>query len=160
MVIVLMGVTGAGKTTVGRLLAEQLGWKFVEGDDFHPATNVEKMRQGVPLSGDDRGPWLEQLRKEIARHDAEGINLVVACSALRNDYRKILAVSPAVRFVYLKGEARQIAERLRMRRGHFADENILAAQFADLEEPDGAVVVAIAATPQEMVNEIRGKLWP
>jgi gluconokinase len=158
VIIVVMGVTGAGKTTVGRLLAEELGWEFEEGDDFHPAANVEKMRRGVPLKDDDRQPWLQQLRGEIARRDAEGRNLVLACSALKKDYRRMLAVSPAVKFVYLKGEAKQIAERLRMRRGHFADETILAAQFADLEEPDHAVVVDVGATPQEMANEIRKKL--
>jgi gluconokinase len=158
VIIVVMGVTGAGKTTVGRLLAEELGWEFEEGDDFHPAANVEKMRRGVPLKDDDRQPWLQQLRGEIARRDAEGRNLVLACSALKKDYRRMLAVSPAVKFVYLKGEAKQIAERLRMRGGHFADEKILAAQFTDLEEPDHAVVVDVGATPQEMVNEIRKKL--
>jgi gluconokinase len=158
VIIVVMGVTGAGKTTVGRLLAEELGWKFEDGDDFHPATNVENMRRGIPLNENNRRPWLEKLRSEIARHDAEERDLVLACSALRKDYRTMLAVSPAVKFVYLKGEASQIAERLRARRGHFAGEEILAGQFADLEEPDNAVMIDIAATPQEIVKEIRKKL--
>ena len=158
MVVVVMGVTGAGKTTVGRLLAEELGWEFEEGDDFHSAANVEKMRRGIPLNEEDRLPWLERLRGEIAEHDAEGRNLVLTCSALRKSYRAMLTVSAGVRFVYLKGDAGRIAERLKMRRGHFADEKILPAQFADLEEPDDAVVADVAATPQEIVSQVRKQL--
>jgi gluconokinase len=158
LIIVVMGVTGAGKTTVGRLLARQLGWEFVDGDDFHPEANVEKMRRGVPLNEDDRRPWLERLRADIARQDAEGRDLVLACSALKREYRRMLAVGPAVRFVYLKGSVQQIKERLSERQGHFADEQILAGQFADLEEPDRAVVADIAATPEKIVGEIREKL--
>jgi gluconokinase len=158
MVLVVMGVTGSGKTTVGRLLADELGWEFEEGDDFHSATNIEKMRQGVPLNEDDRRPWLERLRVEIAKHDAEGRNLVLTCSALRKSYRTMLTVGAGVKFVYLKGDAERIAERLKMRRGHFADEKILPAQFADLEEPDDAVVADIAETPQEIVNQVRKQL--
>jgi gluconokinase len=153
-----MGVTGAGKTTVGGLLAQQLGWEFVDADDFHSASNLEKMRQGIPLSDDERRPWLEALREVIAKHDARGGNLILACSALKKDYRKMLAVTPAVKFVYLKGDAEQVARRLSGRHGHFATENILAAQFADLEEPDNAVVVDIAAEPESIVQQIREKL--
>jgi gluconokinase len=155
VIIVVMGVTGAGKTTVGRLLAEELGWEFEDGDDFHPAANVERMRRGVSLNEEHRRPWLERLRGEIARRDAEGRDLVLACSALKKIYRTMLAVSPAVKFVYLKGETGQIAERLKTRRGHFAGEKILAAQFVDLEEPESAVVVDISATSPEIVSEIR-----
>lgn len=158
VIIVVMGVTGAGKTTVGRLLARELGWEYVEGDDFHSEANVAKMRRGIPLGEEDRRPWLESLRAELGKHDAKGQNMVLACSALKRDYRKMLGVGPGVRFVYLKGDAQRITERLRARRGHFAGEKILAGQFADLEEPDGAVVVDIDATPEAMVREIRENL--
>lgn len=155
MVIIVMGVTGAGKTTVGQLLAEQLGWDFLDADDFHPAANVEKMQRGIPLDDEDRKPWLERLRAEIAGRESSGRNLVLACSALKNDYRKMLAEGPGVKFVFLKGGRELIAQRLRARHGHFADEKILDGQFADLEEPAGAVVIDIGAAPAELVFKIR-----
>jgi gluconokinase len=158
LIIIVMGVTGSGKTTVGSLLAQQLRWGFADADDFHPQSNVEKMRHGIPLNDDDRRPWLERLRAEIAKQDAAGRNLVLACSALKKEYREMLAAGPAVKFVYLKGSAQLIAHRLEARHRHFADEKILAGQFADLEEPDNAVVVDIAETPVEVVGEIREKL--
>jgi gluconokinase len=153
-----MGVTGAGKTTVGKLLASELGWQFADADDFHPAANVEKMRHGVPLDDEDRKPWLERLRVEITCWVAIKSNVVLACSALKRIYRQELDVSPQVCFVYLKGSPALIAERLRSRHGHFADEHILSGQFADLEEPADAVTVEISATPQQIVTEIRQKL--
>ncbi|HET6177127.1 MAG TPA: gluconokinase [Candidatus Sulfotelmatobacter sp.] len=158
MIVIVMGVTGSGKTTVGRLLAEQLGWQFADADDFHPQSNVEKMRQGTALTDDDRQPWLERLRAAIDSWIVEGRNAVLACSALKRSYRQELEAGPEVRFVYLKGSAELIAERVRARHGHFAGEQILAGQFADLEEPEDALIVDIAATPQEIVVEIRGKL--
>jgi gluconokinase len=175
MVVIVMGVTGAGKTTIGRLLAERLGWQFADADDFHPAANVEKMRRGIPLTDDDRRPWLERLRAEINSWLAADKNVVLACSALKRSYRQQLETGPErtantnaatanlattnkVRFVYLKGSAALIAERLRSRHGHFAGESILAGQFADLEEPEDAVTVDISATPPEIVSEIRTKL--
>lgn len=153
-----MGVTGAGKTTVGSLLALQLGCEFLDADDLHTESNVEKMRRGVPLSDEDRRPWLELLRARIARQDAAGRGLVLACSALKEDYRKILTAAPSVEFVYLKGSPELIAQRLSGRREHFADAKILARQFADLEEPNSALVFDIAADPDGIVNQIRGKL--
>jgi gluconokinase len=158
MIVIVMGVTGAGKTTIGRLLAEQLQWQFADADDFHPASNVEKMRRGIPLTDDDRRPWLERLHAEIAAWIAQGKSVVLACSALKRSYRQRLEAGPQVRFVYLKGSADLIANRLGSRYGHFADEKILAGQFADLEEPDDTVAVDIDATPEEIVAEIRDKL--
>ena len=158
MVVIVMGVTGAGKTTVGRLLAERSGWEFADADDFHPPSNVEKMRQGIPLNDNDRRPWLEQLRNQVTHWLAAQRNVVLACSALKRSYRQELEVGPEVRFVYLRGSANLIADRLRSRHGHFAGEQILAGQFADLEEPENALAVEIGATPEQIVAQIRKKL--
>jgi gluconokinase len=158
MIVIVMGVTGSGKTSVGRLLAAQLGWEFADADDFHPRANVEKMKRGIPLDDEDRRPWLERLRIQIMSWIADAHNGVMACSALKRSYRQELSVGPEVRFVYLKGSPELIAQRLRLRKGHFADEKILAGQFADLEEPETAVVVDIAQTPEEIVAEIRLRL--
>jgi gluconokinase len=158
MIVIVMGVVGAGKTTIGRLLAEQLRWNFADADDYHPAANVEKIRRGIALDDDDRRPWLERLRAAITQWIAEGRNVVLACSALKRSYRQELDVGSEVRFVYLKGDASLIAKRLRAREGHFAGEQILASQFADLEEPEGAVIAEIDATPQQIVSGIRERL--
>lgn len=158
MVLIVMGVVGAGKTTVGSLLAGQLGWAFADADDFHSQSNIEKIRRGIPLSDDDRRRWLEGLRAEIGRWIAEGRNGVLACSALKRSCRLELEAGPEVRFVYLKGSANLIAERLRSRQGHFAGEQILSSQLADLEEPENTVVVEISSSPQQIVAEIRQKL--
>jgi len=158
MIVIVMGVVGAGKTTVGLLLAGQLGWKFADADDFHPAANVEKIRHGIPLTDADRRPWLERLHVAITDWTAEGRNVVLACSALKRSYRQELEIGRQVRFVYLKGSADLIAQRLRSREGHFAGEAILASQFADLEEPADAVIADIASTPQHIVANIRERL--
>jgi gluconokinase len=158
MIVIVMGVVGAGKTTIGRLLAGQSGFEFADADDFHPPSNIDKIRRGIALTDDDRKPWLAQLRTAIKDWIKENRSVVLACSALKRAYRKELAAGPEVRFVYLKGSAELIASRLRSRQGHFAGEQILASQFADLEEPDAAATVEISTSPQKIVAEIRRKL--
>jgi gluconokinase len=158
MIVIVMGVVGAGKTTIGRLLADQVHWQFADADDFHSQSNIEKIRHGIPLTDDDRRPWLDSLRAAIDKWIAQGRSVALACSALKRSYRQQLDASPQVQFVYLKGTPELIAERLRARSGHFAGEQILASQFADLEVPEGAITVDIAPTPPEIVAEIRQKL--
>ncbi len=157
MILILMGVVGSGKTTVGNLLAGKLGWEFADADDFHPPENIRKIRQGIALTDSDRMPWLAGLRGAIERWHAEGKNVVLACSALKHAYRQELGVG-AVKFVYLKGDPQLISQRLHARRGHFASDSILDSQLADLEEPKDAVVVSIAQTPGAIAAEIIDKL--
>lgn len=152
-----MGVVGSGKTTVGNLLAGKLGWEFADADDFHPPENIRKISQGIALSDGDRAPWLASLRGAIERWHTEGKNVVLACSALKQAYRQELRAG-AVKFVYLKGDAQLISQRLHARRGHFASDAILESQFADLEEPGDAVVVSVAQTPEAIAAEIIDKL--
>lgn len=152
-----MGVVGAGKTTVGSLLAQKLGWQFADADDFHPAANVEKIRQGIALDDSDRAPWLAALRDAILRWNVERRNAVLACSALKHKYREELRVD-GVRFVYLKGDYELIQHRLRARHGHFASHSILKSQFEDLERPEDAITVEVDKTPDAIVSEIIDKL--
>lgn len=153
-----MGVVGAGKTTVGSLLAQQLGWPFADADAYHSQKNKAKIHRGVPLTDADREPWLERLHQEIANWIRSGENVVLACSALKRKYRQELNVGPEVRFVYLKGDAGLIDSRLRARKGHFADDKILVSQLTDLEEPQDALTVAIDKTPAQIVAGIRQQL--
>ncbi len=157
MVLVIMGVVGSGKTTVGTLLAHKLGWGFADADDFHPAENIQKISHGVPLTDGDRAPWLQAMRNAIQQWQREGKNVILACSALKHSYREELRAGN-VRFVYLKGDAPLIARRLHARRGHFATDSILESQFADLQEPCDALAVSIAQTPEAIVAEIIDKL--
>ncbi len=162
MVIVLMGVTGCGKTTVGRLLAEQLGWMFYDADDFHPEENVEKMRQGIPLDDDDRLPWLQRLAELINSEHENQRNMVLACSALKRKYRDVIQhdLKP-VRLVYLKGEFELIRDRLSQRVGHYMNPELLKSQFDALEEPmdnEGAVLVDISPNPEDIVTSVRTQL--
>ena len=159
MVVILMGVSGSGKTTVGRKLADDLGWSFHEGDDFHSETSIEKMSRGVPLTDEDRGPWLAALRTVVDRAIEKGENAVLACSALKASYREILRGDHSeVVFVYLKADPRLIAERLEHRAGHYAKRDLLPSQIATLEEPADAITVDASRTPREIVAEIRRRL--
>jgi len=153
-----MGVTGAGKTTVGTLLARQLGWQFADADDFHTPANKEKMSRGIALTDADRGPWLEAIHEAMLRWEASGQNAVLACSALKQDYRDRLSEGVDVKFVYLRGTAELILKRLGHRKGHYATGDLVASQFAALEEPKDSYIVDIASSPETQVEEIRRQL--
>jgi gluconokinase len=160
MVVVVMGVSGSGKTTIGKALAEKLGWQLLDADDFHPAANIEKMRAGIPLDDDDRRPWLAVLHEKV--HDActTGKNVVLACSALKHNYQDYLEGhdSGCVHYVYLYGSEELIRKRLEGRQGHFMNPNLLLSQFETLEPPAHALCVDIAPSVEEIVNEIKRKL--
>lgn len=159
-VLVLMGVSGCGKSTIAALLAGRLGWAFAEGDDLHPAENVAKMHGGAALTDDDRRPWLERIAAWIDEQIAAGRSAVVTCSALKRSYRDLLR-REQVTFVYLRGERGQIARQLAARQGHFMPPALLDSQFADLEPPtpdEQAVTVDIGAWPLELVDEIVTRL--
>ena len=161
MIVIVFGVSGAGKTTIGKLLAEQLGWRFYEADDFHPPANIEKMRSGRPLTDDDRWPWLEYLHEQITQSLAAKENAIFACSALKRTYRERLRVSDDVKLVFLRGDYGLIEKQLRGRRGHFMNPALLRSQLADLEEPsadEDAITVDLGKTPEELVEEIKTKL--
>ena len=155
MIVVLMGVSGCGKSTIGALLAQRLGWRFCEGDDFHPPENIEKMSAGVALTDRDRMPWLAQIKREIDACSCDESNVVWACSALRDRYRAILAADvPDIRFVYLNGDREIIRERMAARRDHYMQSGMLDSQLASLEEPDDATSIDIGSTPDEIVSHI------
>ena len=155
MIVVLMGVAGSGKTSVGTLLAQRLGWRFIEADDYHSPQEIQHMLAGHPLSDEERQPWLAQLRQVLADCVARNQNAVLACSALRESYRRQLTVDErAMRWVYLKGDPAVIRQRLRSRSGHFAKENLLASQYATLEEPTDALTIAVDDQPERLVQLI------
>jgi gluconokinase len=159
MIIILMGVSGSGKTTIGKRLAQALGWPFYDGDQFHPPANVARMQQGIPLTDEDRWPWLRVLRAHIETWLQQDMSAVLACSALKQAYRKYLILhEDEVKLVYLKGNYDLIHERLAQRRDHFMPPGLLASQFAALEEPERGVIVDIVHPPETIVALIREQL--
>jgi gluconokinase len=158
-VVVVMGVSGSGKTTVGRRLAGELGWEFFDGDDLHPPENVRKMASGVPLDDGDREPWLRQIRALVDRRCKSDQPAVVACSALKRRYREVLLGGTAgVALVYLRGSREILAERLRGRSGHFMPPGLLDSQLDALEEPRQALTVDVSLSPSEIVRVVESEL--
>jgi gluconokinase len=161
-VIIVMGVSGSGKSTIGTLLAGRLQWEFEDADWFHPAANVDKMHKGIPLTDEDRGPWLRAIALWIDRTRGAGLHGVIACSALKRRYRDVLAGDRAdVRLVYLKGDEALIARRIATRHEHFMPSSLLHSQFAALEGPaadEKPITISIAPQPREIVTQILAAL--
>jgi carbohydrate kinase (thermoresistant glucokinase family) len=161
LVLVVMGVAGCGKSTVGRLLAERLGWSFLEGDDLHPASNVAKLREGRPLTDEDRWPWLTRVADWVDDRLDAGESAVVTCSALKRSYRERLAHRPHVVFVYLAAGRATLERRLAERRGHFMTADLLDSQLETLEEPEPgepAIRVTAEAGAEPVVEEVLARL--
>jgi gluconokinase len=155
MIVVLMGVSGSGKTTIGERLAQRLGWPYLDADDFHPPANVEKMRSGTPLTDADRWPWLDSMNAALRKHVARGEDLILGCSALKQAYRERLAAGlPDVRWVHLKGSFELIRARLAARRHRYMPASLLQSQFATLEEPADALAVDVGAAPDDVVEAV------
>ncbi|MCA0351820.1 MAG: gluconokinase [Chloroflexi bacterium] len=155
MVIVVMGVSGVGKTTVGQLLATTQGWQFIDADDLHPEANRQKMANGQPLTDADRWPWLALVREQISAALAQNRSLVLACSALRAEYRNYLAVDQQVHFVHLVGDPTLIQERLQQRSNHFMPSSLLTSQLATLEMPSNALTLTVDTEPKTLVESIQ-----
>ncbi len=158
MILLFMGTTGSGKSTVAALLAQRLGWVFLDADDFHSAANKEKMHLGIPLSDADRAPWLAAIHGELLRHTQLGKNVALACSALKQEYRDELGAQLDLRVVYLKGSETVLRAHIEGRHGHFAGESLLPSQLATIEEPTDAVVEDVSHTPEEIVADICARL--
>lgn len=158
VIVILMGPAGSGKTIVGKLLAAQLSWEFADGDDFHSPANKDKMSRGIPLTDEDRIPWLKSIHEAMSEWLAHGRNVVLACSALKRSYRLLLGVSSDakdVKLVYLKASYDLLLDRMHSRKGHYMKEQMLASQLADLEEPTDALTIDVSKSPEEIVSEIR-----
>lgn len=160
MIIVLMGVTGSGKTTIGRMLADALDCPFYDSDDFHSSSHKEKMGKGIPLTDEDRLPWLKLIRAKMGEWEKAGPLTVLVCSALKQSYRDLLSNGIQVQWVYLKGDRETIEGRIEARQGHFAGSNLLESQIAALEEPAKAFVVDVRKNPKiivgELIQELKG----
>jgi gluconokinase len=158
MIIVVIGVAGSGKTTVGTMLAAELQCPFLEGDSLHPQENIDKMRHGIPLTDSDRGPWLSAIHARIVDYFERGQDLVVGCSALKHEYRRALAKGVPITWVYLKGSPSLLRSRLAHRPGHFMKVDMLASQFDALEEPDDALVVDVSVPASVIVEQVLSQL--
>jgi gluconokinase len=159
MIVIVMGVTASGKTTTGNRLAADVGWPFYDADSFHPPANIARMTRGIPLTDADREPWLRAIRTRIDEVLAAGKSAVIGCSALKNEYRRVLSdEAPGVHFVYLRGDEPLLAERLRHRVGHFMNPHLLKSQLETLEEPGDAVRVEIALPLAAQVRRIRAAI--
>ncbi len=158
MMIVVIGVSGSGKTTVGEMLADAIKCSFLEGDLLHPKKNIDKMSRGIPLTDSDRGSWLSAIHARMLDFFARGQDLVVACSALKQQYRRMLSNGIPITWVYLKGSPALIGSRLMQRTGHFMKVEMLASQFEALEEPHDAIVADISSPPKVIVEQILSQL--
>lgn len=155
MFYVIMGISGTGKSTIGRLLSDRLGWDFYDADDFHSPINLDKMNRGIALTDSDRLPWLKELQQLISHALSSKQNGILACSALKAQYRQILrGESSEVVFIYLKGDYDHVQSRMKQRTGHFMNPNLLRNQFDTLEEPPDAIAIDIALDPEAIVEEI------
>lgn len=160
-VVIVMGVSGSGKTTIGQALASALHWSFSDADDFHNPASVEKMKNGIPLTDEDREPWLRNLRAAIERWRRDESGHILACSALKGSYREILGQNdPDVKFVYLQGPFDLISQRLRERKSHFFNPALLRSQFDALENPSDALVIDASKDPHDIINAILGTIKP
>ncbi|HVY06877.1 MAG TPA: gluconokinase [Burkholderiales bacterium] len=161
MIVVLMGVSGVGKTTIGQALAERTGWRLYDADEFHSAANIEKMRNGIALQDEDRWPWLDSMHAMLAEKHARNESVLLACSALKQKYRDRLAQGGLpIRWVYLKGSFELIRSRLEARKNHYMKAGLLESQFAALEEPKDALVADIGEDPAGIADFILGRLQP
>lgn len=159
MIVVLMGVSGVGKTTVGKLLSERLGWPLLDADQFHPPANIEKMHSGIPLTDDDRWPWLDRLNGLLKEKDSNGEGALLACSALKQKYRDRLAAGCSdLRWVHLKGSFELIESRMKARKGHYMKAGLLESQFAALEDPVDAITADISAAPEAIADAVEAAL--